>query len=232
MCVADTAFRLPFSSCVTGTESPVTVADFQAREEKCLVEGLREGVEEAYEALISRYQQPVYNLVYRLLNDPSDASDVVQDVFFKIFRNISDFRSESSLKTWVYRIAVNEAYNHRRWFVRHRLQEVGLEAGGEGQLSYSEVIADRGRSPFDLAANRQARQLIEEALTELNPVFRTAVVLRDMEDLSYEEIADILQVSLGTVKSRIVRGREALRQKLAGCLEPAESFGWTPQPAE
>jgi RNA polymerase sigma-70 factor (ECF subfamily) len=230
--VADTAFGLPLNSYVGSSESSAAPAEFQAKEEKCLVEGLRDGIEEAYEALIHRFQQPVYNLVFRLLSDPCDASDVVQDVFFKVFRNVQEFRGESSLKTWVYRIAVNEAYNHRRWFVRHRMQEVGLEAGAEGQLSYSDLLPDRSRSPFDLAANTQAREMIEQALTGLNPVFRTAVVLRDIEDLSYEEIADILQVSLGTVKSRIVRGREALRQKLAGCLEPAPSFQWTPQPAD
>jgi RNA polymerase sigma-70 factor, ECF subfamily len=230
--VADTAFGLPLNSYLGSSEASAAPAEFQAREERCLVEGLREGVEEAYEALIQRFQQPVYSLIFRLLNDPSDASDVVQDVFFKIFRNIHEFRHDSSLKTWVYRIAVNEAYNHRRWFVRHRMQEVGLETGPEGQLTYSEILPDRRRSPFDLAANTQAREMIEHALTELNPVFRTAVVLRDIEDLSYEEIADILQISLGTVKSRIVRGREALRQKLAGSLEPDASFAWTPQTAE
>ncbi len=225
-------FKLPLNSRENGSDLAEVPAGFQAWEENCLVEALREGVEEAYEALISRFQQPVYNLVFRLLNDPSDTSDVVQDVFFKIFRKINDFRGESSLKTWVYRIAVNEAYNHRRWFVRHRLHEVGLESGFDGQFSYTDVLPDGARSPFEVAANRQARHIIEEALKDLNPVFRAAVVLRDIEDLSYEEIADILQISLGTVKSRIVRGREALRQKVAGSLEPARSFEWTPQPAE
>ena len=230
--MADSAFGLPLSSCVTASDSPAERAVFQAWEEKCLIEGLREGVEDAYETLISRFEQPVYNLVYRLLNDPSDASDVVQDVFFKVFRKIGDFRGESSLKTWVYRIAVNEAYNNRRWFVRHRSQEVGLDSGQNGQLGYQDLLADGGRSPLEAAADSQAREMIEEALKDLNPVFRAAVVLRDIEDLSYEEIAKILDISLGTVKSRIVRGREALRQKLVGRLEPALPLDWTPQPVE
>ena len=85
-------------------------------EEFELIEGLRTGKEQAYEALIQRYQQPVYNLIFRLLNDPADANDVVQEVFLKVFRNVGSFRGQSSLKTWVYRIAVNEAHNHRRWF--------------------------------------------------------------------------------------------------------------------
>ena len=91
-----------------------------------LVEGLRQGTEAAYEALIAEYQQPVFNLAVRLLSDSSDASDVVQEVFLKVFRKIGAFRGDSSLKTWIYRIAVNEAYNYQRWFGRHRKQEVGL----------------------------------------------------------------------------------------------------------
>src|ERR1700724_4328665 len=97
-----------------------------APEEDVLVTALSKGVEEAFEILIQSYQQPVYNLVCRLLNDPSDAADIVQEVFLKVFRNIGSFRGNSSLKTWIYRIAVNEAYNHRRWFSRHQRQEVAL----------------------------------------------------------------------------------------------------------
>ena len=94
-----------------------------------MVAALCEGEESAYETLIVLYQQPVYNLVVRLMNEPADIADVVQEVFLKVFRNIHSFRSNSSLKTWIYRIAVNEAYNHRRWFSRHQRQEVALSAG-------------------------------------------------------------------------------------------------------
>jgi len=97
------------------------------REDDELVRRLRAGDEAAYEDLLSRFQQPVYNLAYRLLNDPGDASDVVQEVFLKVFRNVSHFRRQSSLKTWIYRITVNEAHNQRRWFFRHRSREVGLD---------------------------------------------------------------------------------------------------------
>ena len=181
-----------------------------------LVEGLRSGREADYERLIAQYQQPVYNLVYRLLNDPSDACDVVQDVFVKIFRNIKSFRGQSSLKTWVYRIALNEAHNRRRWFGRHKRQEVDFDRDEPMDgLSLLDTLPDRGSSPFDLALSGEAQTLIEEALQGLSATFREAVVLRDVEELSYEEIADVLGINIGTVKSRILRGREALRTEVA-----------------
>jgi RNA polymerase sigma-70 factor (ECF subfamily) len=227
--VADTTIGCGFDSVVARLEALPQAVAIQA--ESPLVESLRQGAEEAYEALIERFQQPVYNLVYRLVEDPSESCDVVQEVFLKVFRNIRTFHGKSTLKTWIYRIAVNEAHNHRRWFGRHRKHEVGLEADeGEGR-SYGDVLPDPGRSPFDLALSRETSALIEEALSRLNPIFRSAVVLRDVEDLSYEEIAEILQVSLGTVKSRILRGREALRKALEDRLEKARAFGWAPEPA-
>jgi RNA polymerase sigma-70 factor (ECF subfamily) len=197
-----------------------------------LLEGLRQGTEAAYEALIGEYQQPVYNLVTRLLSDPCDASDVVQEVFFKVFRKVGAFRGDSCLKTWIYRIAVNEAYNYQRWFGRHRKQEIGLNEEEEGSLNYSQKLSDPARSPFDCAADREQHQLVEAALARLNPSYRMAVVLRDIEEMSYEEISEVLQVALGTVKSRILRGREALRKELAGRLEPEPDLQLTPQPAE
>jgi RNA polymerase sigma-70 factor (ECF subfamily) len=216
--VADTTVGLHFDACL-----------FSVPEEDALVTALCQGVEEAYEILIQRYQQPVYNLVCRLLNDPSDACDIVQEVFLKVFRNIHSFRSNSSLKTWMYRIAVNEAYNHRRWFSRHQRQEIAMGAE-EGMPCYEDSLADPGRTPFDQAADHETRALVEAALEKLNAKFRAAVVLRDIEDLSYEEIATVLDVSLGTVKSRILRGREALRKVLEGRLEKERGVEWSPQP--
>lgn len=229
--MAETSLHFDGSASVGPIETqrgcPDTCAD-----DAWLVNGLRQGTEAAYEALISDYQQPVYNLVHRLLSDPADACDVVQEVFLKVFRKISAFRGESSLKTWIYRIAINEAYNYQRWFGRHRRQEVGLEADEDFGQSYSRKLPDPGRSPFETALDSEQHSLIEACLGRLNPTFRTAVVLRDIEELSYEEIADILQVALGTVKSRILRGREALRRELADRLEPEPNLKLTPQPAE
>jgi len=195
-------------------------------EDARLASALRAGSEEAYELLVSRFQQPVYNLVYRLLTDPGESCDVVQEVFLKIFRNIGTFRSQSSLKTWVYRIAVNEVHNYRRWFFRHRRQEVVLEDESQGGKNFGDTVPDRGRSPYDCALDGEKRVMIEEALARISPMFRAAVVLRDVEDLSYEEIADILEISLGTVKSRITRGRDAMRRQLEGRLEPEPVLQW------
>jgi RNA polymerase sigma-70 factor (ECF subfamily) len=186
------------------------VSDEDAR----ILRGLRAGIETAYEELIDRYEQPVYSIVYRLLGNQSDACDVVQEVFLKVFRGVGSFREHSSLRTWVYRIAINEAHNHRRWFSRHCKHEISIERETSDHESTYEVARDPGPSPYELARNNEARSLIEQALTTINPTFGTAVILRDIQDLSYEEIAEILQVSLGTVKSRILRGREALRREL------------------
>jgi len=201
-------------------------------EDLALVRALREGSERAYETLLLRFQQPVYNLALRLLNDPSDASDVVQEVFLKVFRNVGHFRGQSSLKTWIFRIAINEAHNQRRWFFRHRHREVGIEDEQEEARSRADTLADSTQSPFDYVVDRENLALIEDALSRINPTFRAAVVLRDITDLSYEETAEVLQVSLGTVKSRIMRGREALRQELGKKLQSQPVMHWLPKTAE
>ena len=195
------------------TAEPVDVVDLH------LVESLRDGSERAYEELLIRFQQPVYALALRLLDDQSEASDVVQEVFLKVFRNVGSFRGQSTLKTWIYRITVNEAHNARRWFFRHRRAEVELDKNPDESPNWKEIIPDHSRSPFDAAFDGEQHIMIEAALKRINPIFREAVALRDISDLAYEEIAEILGVSLGTVKSRILRGREALREELVGSLK-------------
>jgi RNA polymerase sigma-70 factor (ECF subfamily) len=208
-------------------------ADPQAalRDEE-LIAGLRELRESAYEELIERYQQPVYNIVYRMLNDANDANDVVQEVFFKVFRRIHSFRRESSLKTWVYRIAVNEACNRRRYFHRHLRQEIDLDRSSDSGWTLQDTLATEDRSPYDQALSHEQQALLEQALTGINPIYRAALVLREVEELSYEEIADILQVALGTVKSRIMRGREALRAEYIRLSTETAALHLSPQTAE
>jgi RNA polymerase sigma-70 factor (ECF subfamily) len=184
-----------------------------------LVDSLREGSQRAYEELLIRFQQPVYALALRLLDDQGEACDVVQEVFLKVFRNVGSFRGQSTLKTWIYRITVNEAHNARRWFFRHRRAEVELDKNPDESRNWKEIIPDHSRSPFDEAFDSEQHIMIEAALKRINPIFREAVALRDISDLAYEEIAEILGVSLGTVKSRILRGREALREELVGSLK-------------
>ena len=212
--------------------SPEQTAEGAESDDLRLVESLREGSEWAYEELLTRFQQPVYTLALRLLNNQSEACDVVQEVFLKVFRNVGNFRGQSTLKTWIYRITVNEAHNARRWFFRHRHREVDLDANPQEKRDWKEIISDNSRSPFDVAFDRERHVMIEAALDRINPIFRESVVLRDITDLSYEEIAGILGVSLGTVKSRILRGREALRQELAGSLNARPALRLVPKTAE
>ena len=197
-----------------------------------LVEALRSGESRAYEELLARFQQPVYALALRLLDDPSESADVVQEVFLKVFRNIGSFRGQSSLKTWIYRITVNEAHNARRWFYRHRRREVELDSDPDETRQWKDLIPDGHLSPFDAAFEREQQVMIEAALEKLSPIFREAVVLRDISDMSYDEIAEVLGVSLGTVKSRILRGREALREVLAGSLKDRPAPRLVPKTAE
>ena len=222
---------------VVGFQLDVLTALRAREEDTALLQGLRVGDEHAYETLIQRFEHPIFNIVSRLLDDPADAADVVQEVFLKVFRNVAAFRGESSINTWIYRISVNEARNQRRWFSRHRRQEVTLENAEPGdsyqpglQKSYQNFLPDPGRSPYELTLDRETQALIEAALAQVNPKFRAALVLREIEGLSYEEIGEILEISLGTVKSRILRGRDALKKHLAGRLEPAPHSDWSSQP--
>ena len=212
--------------------SPEQTAEGAESDDLRLVESLREGSEWAYEELLTRFQQPVYTLALRLLNNESEACDVVQEVFLKVFRNGGNFRGQSTLKTWIYSITENEAHNARRWFFRHRQREVELDANPKETRDWKEIIPDNSRSPFDVAFDRERHVMIEAALERINPIFRESVVLRDITDMSYEEIAAILGVSLGTVKSRILRGREALREELAGSLNARPALRLVPKTAE
>src|ERR1700682_6435409 len=195
-------------------------------EDSALIAGLRAGDECAYEILIQRFEQPVYNLVSRLVDDPGDAADVAQEVFLKVFRKVAGFRSESSLKTWIYRIAVNEARNQRRWFMRHRGKEIRLEPAESDVQGPQDWLAHPGRSPYQTALDQETHALIESALNKVSPNYRAAVVLREVEGLSYEEISEVLEVSLGTVKSRILRGRESLRKHLVDRLQATPRVEW------
>jgi RNA polymerase sigma-70 factor (ECF subfamily) len=191
-------------------------------EEAAIIEQLQAGSEEAFAWLISRYQQPLYSLIYRILPNPGDAADITQDVFIKIFRGISRFHGEASLRTWIYRIALHEALNQRRWWSRHRRQELTLtNEEGDQPSSVVEHLVDTHESPFDAAASAEIASHVEAALREVPEPFRTVVVLRDIEGFGYEEIAEILNANLGTVKSRLMRGRAHLKSRLAPFMEAA-----------
>ena len=192
------------------------------RDEAELVSELQAGSETAFDWLVTHYHAPVYNLILSMLGDTSDAADGTQEVFLKAFRGIRKFRQGSSLKTWLYRIAIREALNHRRWFKRHLQKNVSIDAEPEEGHAAVEV-EDLGATPFEQLASREVQAAVQGALQQVAEVFRTAVILRDLEGLSYEEVAEVLECSVGTVKSRILRGRRALREvlePLLGELEP------------
>jgi RNA polymerase sigma-70 factor, ECF subfamily len=187
--------------------------------ESAIVAELKAGSEDAYAWLIGQFHQPIYSLVYRIISDPADAADTTQEVFLKVFRGIKHFHGQSSLKTWIYRIAVHEASNRRRWWFRHKGRETSMEhAGGEpnsGVSALEDTLIDNASSPFENVIHDEIRTHVEQELRRISEPYRSTVILRDLEEMSYEEIAEITQVSLGTVKSRLTRGREALRQRLA-----------------
>jgi RNA polymerase sigma-70 factor, ECF subfamily len=191
----------------------------RAQEEAAVVAELKAGSEAAYAWLIGEFQQPVYGLVYRIVNDPADAADTTQDVFLKVFRGMKHFHGESSLKTWIYRIALHEAANRRRWWFRHKAKETSIapaeseNAGAEGAAMQA-ALTDPADSPFDNVAHHEVQRRVEEELRKLGEPYRTTLILRDLEEMTYEEIAEVLEISLGTVKSRLTRGREMLRQRL------------------
>jgi RNA polymerase sigma-70 factor (ECF subfamily) len=188
-------------------------------QESAIVAELKAGSEDAYAWLIGEFHQPVYNLVYRVVADPADAADTTQEVFLKVFRGMKHFHGGSSLKTWIYRIALHEAANRRRWWFRHKARETSMEpltSDSEMHVgtAIKDALMDAHESPFDNVAHEEVRVRVENELRKVPEPYRTAVILRDLEDMSYEEIAEITDVSLGTVKSRITRGRQALRQRL------------------
>jgi len=208
------------------------------RDEAELVVELQAGSETAFDWLVTHYHGPVYNLILGMLGDVADAADGTQEVFLKAFRGIRGFRQGSSLKTWLYRIAIREALNHRRWFKRHLQKNVSIDA--EPEEGHAQIdVEDLGPSPFEQLATREVQLAVQGALHQIPDVFRSAVILRDLEGLSYEEVAEVLECSIGTVKSRILRGRRALREILEPLLRdrderpaamprfvPADSSPW------
>src|SRR5580700_10610685 len=166
-------------------------------EDVALVADLKAGSEEAFAVLIAQYHQPLYSLIARSLNDPADAADITQEVFIKVFRSIRGFHGDASLRTWLYRIALREASNQRRWWCRHKRQEISIDAtydsdcGSEGETHcLGATLADNHDSPYDHAAQNETRELIEASLRKLPEDYRIVVVLRKIEGFAYEEIAE------------------------------------------
>jgi RNA polymerase sigma-70 factor (ECF subfamily) len=195
-----------------------------------LIAELRAGSEEAFAWLIARYHQPIYSLLARMVQDRADAADLTQEVFVKVFRGVAGFHGESSLRTWIYRIALHEASNQRRWWARHKQQEIPFEQeiaesdSGQG-VCLKETLVDPAESPYEQAVHSETRTRVEAALAQVPEPYRTTLILRDIDGFVYEEVAEMQGVNLGTVKSRLVRGRACLKAILATTAQK------TPAPA-
>jgi len=188
-------------------------------EEAAFVAELRAGSEEAFAYLLAVHQNPVFNLISHILANQADAADVLQEVFVKVFKGIRQFHGESSLKTWIYRIAVHEAANHRRsWIRRHWREPFSVDDTNAKPLVVAAEAQGGSQSPEQVLEQAERQELVKRALASLAQPYRTVVVLREIEGLAYEEIAQVLGVAEGTVKSRLLRGRELLRRKLASYL--------------
>ena len=178
-----------------------------------LVRRCTTGDDEACATLVADHQRMVFQLAVHLLGDYEEARDLSQDVFFQVFRTIGRFRCQSALRTWIYRIVINQARNRQRWWRRrHRSEQVSLDAHLERHGD--RALADPAAGPDRQLKRKETASRVWHALDALPFDQRTAVVLREIDGLSYDEIAFSLGVAVGTVKSRLTRGREALRVRL------------------
>jgi RNA polymerase sigma-70 factor, ECF subfamily len=202
--------------------APAPIADARPAAETQFIERLKRGDAAAFETLVNERSGEIYGLLYRLTENAEEARDLTQETFLRAFQSIVHFRGDADLRTWIYRIAINQARNRWRWWRRRRRDAtVSLDAPeiGGGRLGLAATLkSTTAKDPEqDTLANERDRAL-KKALGTLKRVYREAVILRDIEGFAYEEIATTLDISVGTVKSRLARGRQELRRKLEGSL--------------
>lgn len=197
-----------------------TSNEARAAAEAQFIERLRAGEAAAFDRLIGERSGEVYALLYRLTEDPEEARDLTQETFLRAFQSISRFRGDADLKTWLYRIAINQARNRWRWWRRrHRDVTVSLDApDGQSEHTLGARLHAVGNNPEQETLLRERENSLRTALRSLSRSYRETVILRDVEGLSYEEIASALEISVGTVKSRLSRGRLELRRILGSSL--------------
>ncbi len=182
--------------------------------EKTLIDKCRKGDIHAFEELISSYEKKIFNIVYRIVGDYNDAEDISQEIFIKVFRSINNFKERSSFYTWLYRIAVNECMDILKKKKKTAAYSIDTPIQTEDDQIPRE-IKDYGESPEEKVERKELRNYIESALNSVTYEHRTMIVLRDIQGLSYEEIAEIVKCPAGTVKSRINRARKALKELLS-----------------
>ena len=197
-----------------------TSGDARAAADAQFIERLRAGEAAAFDHLVAERSGDVYALLYRLTEDPEEARDLTQETFLRAFQSISRFRGDADLKTWLYRIAINQARNRWRWWRRRRRDvTVSLDAqDGQREQPLSASLRAVGNDPEQETLARERETSLRTALSSLSRSYREAVILRDVEGLSYEEIAAALEISTGTVKSRLSRGRLELRRIVGSSL--------------
>jgi RNA polymerase sigma-70 factor (ECF subfamily) len=182
-----------------------------------LVGRCRDGDLSALELLVERYQDRVYNLVLRMIGRPEDAADITQEVFLRAIEHIGRFRQKAQVFTWLFRIAVNLAVSRRRRDQRVRFVSLdGASSGGteSGEPQSMDPIGSREDRPDDAAERDEQNRRVAQAVAELDEEFRAVLVLKDIEGLDYRQIADVLDLPLGTIKSRLHRARNELRVRL------------------
>jgi RNA polymerase sigma-70 factor (ECF subfamily) len=185
--------------------------------DRVLIDRFRNGDQAAFEEMVSRYWDRIYSMVHQLLRNPQDAEEVTQDAFIRAHRGLATFRGDSAFSTWLYQIATNLARNrYWYWWRRRRDKSVSIDAplGAENDLTLADVIPAEVESPDDITVTQEFVDRIGGAMERLSAKHREILVLRNVKNLSYEEIAVILGISVGTVKSRIARARESLRSRL------------------
>ena len=185
------------------------------------IERLKRGESAAFETLVNERSGEIYGLLYRLTENPEEARDLTQETFLRAFQSIRSFRGDSDLRTWIYRIAINQARNRWRWWRRRRRDStVSIDSTDENgrPALVSTLKAENVQSPEQDTLAHERERILRNALKGLRRVYRETVILRDIEGFAYEEIAVALDISVGTVKSRLARGRQELRSKLEGSL--------------
>jgi RNA polymerase sigma-70 factor (ECF subfamily) len=182
--------------------------------EAALIARCTTGDEVACAELVAAHQRMVYGLAFNILGNRDDALDLSQDVFLRVFRTLSSFRGQSALRTWIYRIVVNQARNRQRWWRRrHRAEQVSLD---DYLRNFGDLEARQDILPDRLLASKETAAKIWQAMDRLSFEQRTALILREVDGLRYDEIAYSLDIAVGTVKSRLTRARQALRAELLG----------------
>jgi len=185
-------------------------------EEANFVARLQANEDAAYDELVRTYSGSIFHVAYRMLGDSAEAADAVQEIFLKVFRNIAGFKGEAALKTWIFKIAFSEILNRLRWWKRrHRYATTSLDEQPNGNgVRAAHSVASPSPTPEQVLQSKEEEGAIQLALSRLSKDHRSIIVLRDIEGFSYTEIADVLGVSIGTVKSRLARARADLKKSL------------------